>query len=77
MPRSSHAAPSRPKPCPVTGDLLSPCPSRALSLTPPLQGHTVGHIKAIGTNASLEGVRPYTTNIPHGYHSDNSDLVGG
>lgn len=22
-----------------------------------------------------EGVRPYTTNTPHGYHSDNSDIA--
>lgn len=30
------------------------------------KGHLVGHIKAIGTDASLEGVRPYTTNTAHG-----------
>ena len=32
--------------------------------------------QAIGTDPGLEGVRPYTTNLAHGYHSDNSDLVG-
>ena len=32
------------------------------------KGHLVGHIKAIGTDASLEGVRPYTTNIAHGQY---------
>lgn len=36
----------------------------------------VGHIAAIGTDPHLEGVRPYTTSVPHGYHTDNSDTVG-
>lgn len=40
------------------------------------QGHIVGHIKAIGTDPTLIGVRPYTSNIPHGYHTDSSDIVG-
>ncbi|KAL6755491.1 Clavaminate synthase-like protein [Haematococcus lacustris] len=39
------------------------------------KGHLVGHIKAIGTDPGLEGVRPYTTSIPHGYHTDNSDIA--
>ncbi|GFH31927.1 clavaminate synthase-like protein, partial [Haematococcus lacustris] len=29
----------------------------------------------IGTDPGLEGVRPYTTSIPHGYHTDNSDIA--
>ena len=33
-------------------------------------------LQAIGTDPGLEGVRPYTTNIAHGYHSDNSDFAG-
>lgn len=40
------------------------------------KGHMLGHVKAIGTDASAAGVRPYTTNAPHGYHCDNSDIVG-
>lgn len=30
------------------------------------KGHMLGHIKAIGTDPHLEGVRPYTTSVPHG-----------
>jgi hypothetical protein len=31
--------------------------------------------QAIGTDPKQEGVRPYTTSIPHGVHCDNSDFV--
>ncbi|MEW5300371.1 MAG: hypothetical protein WDW36_003307 [Sanguina aurantia] len=40
------------------------------------KGHILGHIKAIGTDATQEGTRPYTTNVAHGYHCDGSDIVG-
>ena len=32
--------------------------------------------QAIGTDPGQEGVRPYTTSAAHGYHTDNSDMVG-
>ena len=40
------------------------------------KGHVLGHIKAIGTDPKLPGVRPYTTSTQHGYHCDNSDIRG-